>query len=1148
MEDDIKVYSYNWEIRKQPIETEKRDKIYSWCLDKESNPYLLKFEDEITTFDLKLPEVVGGKKVDWQVEHSKIINYINFRIRKHHNFGVKYHCKIHSYEFSYKKMLCLYEKDKKYPVLTLRLLNSAMMYQIKNFFKNPIIIKGATTVKAIYECLETDINITRRLLTRYNLKQCQWFKVKGLRCTKKNKVSHLDREYIIENTPIPIPYEKTKSWPGQPGVFTFDIETLVDNDFEWSNPAMYAHKIFSISCRYQRYQMGNPRIVNLILGEAVAPEGEEVQCYERERGLIEGFYDLVAETDPEILTGYNTYGFDNPYLWLRTKINRVKINSKASRLIYQDVFYKDNTWSSKGYGHKAINQIKMGGRIDIDVIFHVRANYKLKKNTLDFAARAILKKSKYDLPYRQMFADYYFYVRSRYLKDNISRVSNTSLLNFYRKTYTDVRDYLVETLRKTEKKEAENKKIGLFFEKIRNFIPFISVKERLEDMLEKDDVLVREMCELFNLVEPFNFYLKYKEKVDNFDPSVSLDQRKKEIAEFYEMGKEKINNIVRYNSVDTNLTYEIFEKVSLFTSNRELCNIVGINIEDVLNRGQQMRGVSTIYNECHPQGISINKVKLDGNIEFEGGFVFEPIKGLWDDVICIDFSSLYPSIIVGNNLCYSTFLPKDKWDSVAIKDCSVVKWTEKKSGIHREYRFVKKHIREGILPALLKKLLDGRYKVKAAMSKEVDLIIKGVLNKKQLAVKVCANSIYGLTGTKEDTGKLPFKPLSCSVTALGRKYIKMSAEWVEKKYNALVVYGDTDSIMFQIPGVKGGKACIEAGNRIAKEISDSKIYPDPIIKFEFEKAGRILTMVKKKYIYWKYDDHEKGKDGKPNPNYGNFADINGPFSMELRGIILVRRDNCKWYKKIYRNLLYDILLGKDITYAYKRLKVEVLRLLKNEIDPLDLVIYGSMGSVYKNKTYKIAMFRECLKKRDQFLSPGERFGYIVTKIKKPGKIYMGEKMRLIEEYNEAVRLGQKMEIDTEYYLDLITKNMDQLWNGYHNIVAPIKEKFDQIKYKRIIDGVMMYDETGRVDDLMKKYGGDRIKVFDELNIWIKGIDKNSAAGDKKLKKGVDNLRKRYISGMKLIKYDLHKPLTTISKAHKKFKSVMVLDRLGIMIA
>ena len=126
--------------------------------------------------------------------------------------------------------------------------------------------------------------------------------------------------------------------------------------------------------------------------------------------------------------------------------------------------------------------------------------------------------------------------------------------------------------------------------------------------------------------------------------------------------------------------------------------------------------------------------------------------------------------------------------------------------------------------------------------------------------------------------------------------------------------------------------------------------------------------------------------------------------------------------------------------------------------------------------------------------------------------------------------------------------MDQLWNGYHNIVAPIKEKFDQIKYKRIIDGVIMYDTTGRVDDLMKRYGGDRIKVFEDLNVWIKGIDKNSCGDDKKLKKGVDDMRKRYISGMKLIKYDLHKPLTTISKAHKKFKSVMVLDRLGTMIA
>jgi DNA polymerase elongation subunit (family B) len=867
---------------------------------------------------------------------------------------------------------------------------------------------------------------------------------------------------------------------------------------------------------------------------------------------LEGFYDLIAETDPEIITGYNIYSFDNPYLWVRTQINRVKINPKASRLIHQAPFYKDgNSWYSKGYGHKTINQIKMGGRIDIDVIFYIRANYKLKKNTLDFAARAVLNKNKYDLPYRQMFADYYFYVRSRYLVENHERVSDNTMHYFFKKTYLDVRTNLVETIRKLENLEAESDYLVDFFNNIRNcsyIVPevFVSVKDTLEKMFERNHPKIAEICEKFGLKDSYDFYLEYRHKTKNYDPNVTLEKRIQQIKQIHEVGKTKLNNIVKYNSVDTNLTYEIFEKVGLYTSNLELCNIVGINIEDVLNRGQQIRGISTIYNECHPLGININKIRADTDVEFMGGYVFEPIKGLHEDVICIDFASLYPNIMRGNNLCYSTFLPESKWHTVKKEDCTCIKFIEDKSKKKREYRFVKKHIRVGVLPNLIKKLLDGRYKVKKLMGAETDPLVKSALNKKQLAIKVCANSIYGLTGTKQETGKLPLKALSSSVTALGREYIKMAAKYVETHYGATVVYGDTDSIMFKIPGVVGA-ACIEKGHAIAKEISESGIYPDPCIEFAFEKAGRILTIVKKKYIYWKYDDR-KFVNGKPNPGYGKFMDLrNNPFALEQRGIILVRRDNCAWYKKIYRTMLYDILEKKNVKHAYNNLKKELIKLINGQIDVHDLTIYGAMGSNYKKKQYKMSVFRDCLKARGQIIYPGERFGFIVVKINKENA-YMGEKMRLIEEYDESVRLGQKMEIDISYYLNLITENMDQIWSGYYNVLEPTVKLMEDVKYKRIIDSIRNYDSTGLVDKILNETKSDKIKAFDKLNEFAKTVTRHNTSEERKLKQGIDNTRKHYLTGRKVFNYDLYKPLKTIYNAYNKNRICEVIDTLETMIA
>ena len=1050
----VRVYSYHWEVRSSPINTNKKDIIYAWCLDEKSNPYLLRFEGETPFFYLQLPEEINNTQIEWSRYKWRLLKRIKWSIDKSNDPLVGDLCNPTNSELIYRRLLFFYRGDKKNPLLKLQFHNTGQMYKVAKVFYGEVGVTGINPKgeRSKYETLETNIDIVKRMLAKVNCGYCQWFEVD----VKKPMTKHstLEREYIALGTIRPIPFENSKSWGGNPGVLTYDIECITDNE-HMPNADLIGHKIVSISTTYKRCGETKFRVVNFLLGDASVPKDQELRCYLTEKDLLEGFYDYIAEANPEIITGYNIYGFDNPYLWTRTELLDAEVNPRASRILVQQPWYKESTWASKGSGNRIINQIIYGGRIDIDTINHVKVNYKLQFYNLDSAGKAILGKGKYDLPYQEMFDIFNDYYKCRYQKENFA----------------------------------------------------------------------------------------------NLNTIIS----EKEINKRYNNSVKGINRAVEYCATDSIITHEIFDKTGIFQGNREVSNVVRINLQDVLNRGQQMRGLSIIYSYCSKLAIILNKVKYDADIEFVGGYVFTPIVGMHDDVICIDFSSLYPSIEVALNLCFTTLLRREDWDKISPKDCNIVTWVEDKSGIEREYRFVKPHIRVGILPTVLKELLGNRYKVKGQMKIETDDVIKAILDKKQLALKVTANSIYGLTGVTFNKGVLPLKVISAATTASGRLFIQQAAEYVEKKYKGTVVYGDTDSIMFKIPGITGGKKCIAAGNSIAAEIS--KIYPDPI-KFEFEKAGRILCITKKKYMYWKYDDW-KGTEEKPNLKYGEFKKLGSSGSMELRGNILVRRDNCAWYKMIYRYLMNSVLKEKTPESAFKYLYKQILLLLEGKILVKDLVLTTKMGLEYKNKSYKTAVFRRALRERGRYISPGDRFGYVVCV--DPSK-YLGDKMRLIEEFNDN---PGEWKIDYFYYFDLISrKNVDQLWHaGYAEKVNKISDSLEGDLYRDIVTGIenvigkkiSIYLNADHPFYSVKSNKYNYRMLFDEISTKYKiatrcGLEKQFErkleATEWKMRKELDVQRKAILSGRDVVYLNMRKIIKTMFMAYKKSTGI---ERMKMII-
>lgn len=216
--------------------------------------------------------------------------------------------------------------------------------------------------------------------------------------------------------------------------------------------------------------------------------------------------------------------------------------------------------------------------------------------------------------------------------------------------------------------------------------------------------------------------------------------------------------------------------------------------------------------------------------------------------------------------------------------------------------FVKATKRKGMVPLILESLLGARKKAKNDLKKETDPFKKAVLNGRQLALKISANSVYGITGAT--VGKLPCLQIASSVTGYGRQMIERTKEEVEKKYtiangyehDAQVIYGDTDSVMVKFGPKDLGKV-LKMGEEAAEYVSSKFISP---IKLEFEKVYfPYLLINKKRYagLYWtgteKYD------------------------KMDTKGIETVRRDNCRLVQVCIETVLKKLLIEQDVEGAQR---------------------------------------------------------------------------------------------------------------------------------------------------------------------------------------------------------------------------------------
>jgi DNA polymerase delta subunit 1 len=532
--------------------------------------------------------------------------------------------------------------------------------------------------------------------------------------------------------------------------------------------------------------------------------------------------------------------------------------------------------------------------------------------------------------------------------------------------------------------------------------------------------------------------------------------------------------IAKYCIQDCNLVHYLFNKVDVVTDLVEMAKLCSIPMSFLIFRGQGIKLTSYVAKKCREKGVlmpCINKGSKDDG--YEGAIVLNPKCGLYlEDPVCVgDFASLYPSSMLSENLCPSSKVwtkiydlagnlvletgEKDAdgnyiYDNITEYEYVDVKfdtyrWIRKnpkaraekiKSG-YKLCRFAQPLTIDGneekaIMPAILQELLKARKDTRKQIPNTPDEFMKNVLDKRQLAYKVTANSLYGQLGAKTSTFYEP--DIAASTTATGRLLLTFAKRVTEECYantdintkygivntKAEYVYGDTDSVFFKFnltdketgEKILGDKA-LELSIEIAQEACHqvSKVLKQPH-DFEYEKTFMPFCLLsKKRYVSIKYEfDCTKGKRNE-------------------MGIVLKRRDNAPIVKDVYGGVIDILMKEKNIQKALEYVNTCLQDLVDGKVPIEKLIITKSLRSFYKNpQSIAHKVLADRVGQRDPGNKPtsGDRipFVYIVTKDTGKGKkMLQGDKIEtptFIKENN--------LQIDYSFYItNQIMKPLLQLF-------------------------------------------------------------------------------------------------------------------------
>ncbi|KAJ6519827.1 hypothetical protein C8R45DRAFT_807737 [Mycena sanguinolenta] len=396
--------------------------------------------------------------------------------------------------------------------------------------------------------------------------------------------------------------------------------------------------------------------------------------------------------------------------------------------------------------------------------------------------------------------------------------------------------------------------------------------------------------------------------------------------------------VLRYFSERTSMVLAILEETEVVTKTAEFARVFGVDFFSVISRGSQFKVESFMFRIAKPESfVLLSPSKQDvgrQNAAEAMPLIMEPLSTFYTDpVLVLDFQSLYPSIMIANNYCYSTFLgrvhdfqgrQKFGVTELDLRPGFVESLYEHINGKRSPapqsllyltgskvspngYMFVKSEVRKGLLGRMLVELLETRVMVKQAMKGvKNDKALKRILDARQLGLKYIAN-IDPNYPSATFSGRMPAVEIAdrrfYSIVQSGRETLEKAIMVINstEKWGAQVVYGDTDSVFVQV-FIETKSQAFRIGYEIADTITRSN--PSPI-KLKFEKVYLpCVLLAKKRYVGFKYENPDETEP-----------------VFDAKGIETVRRDGVLAQKKMTETCLKILFRTQDLSevknYCYR---------------------------------------------------------------------------------------------------------------------------------------------------------------------------------------------------------------------------------------
>ncbi|KAI5480032.1 hypothetical protein MNV49_001997 [Pseudohyphozyma bogoriensis] len=375
---------------------------------------------------------------------------------------------------------------------------------------------------------------------------------------------------------------------------------------------------------------------------------------------------------------------------------------------------------------------------------------------------------------------------------------------------------------------------------------------------------------------------------------------------------------------------EMLEEAEVISQNCESARVFGVDFKSVRTRGSQFKVESVMFRIAKPESfllLSPNRAQVGKQNAAEcQPLVMEPRSAFYKGpLLVLDFQSLYPSVMIAYNYCYSTCLGRIGTFKGTSKlgttmydpDPGLVNLLKDEVNVSPNgLMFVKEHVRRSLLAKMLKELLDTRVMVKGGMKGEKSPALVKLLNARQLALKYLANVTYGYTSATL-SGRMPCVEIADAIVQTGRETLERSLETIRatKSWGAEVVYGDTDSLFVHLPGRSKADA-FRIGNEIADTITSSNPRP---IKLKFEKVYLpSVLLAKKRYVGFKY---EYEKELEP--------------EFDAKGIETVRRDGIPAVQKMQEACLKILFRTSDLSLVREYCMRQWKKVMSNNVSPQD---------------------------------------------------------------------------------------------------------------------------------------------------------------------------------------------------------------------